>query len=788
MNTLETKNFVDKVKKGISKEYITELIDAYLLSDRPANTLNAFDNIVADATLASFPDRRQLEAILSELLNAHILAGGNPNSFSTMMLSNSRRISFNAADLNMTGDKVERANRFGISVSGSNLFAVLTQVLSKAKEVGYNFDIDIPIMRDLDQGIIDTINLYCSSKDLGKTIEFLNSLGEEFTSKLSNNSSKTMLFSPAISYDTFNPETGKWSKDVLGETLVAGIDNVISKAVENATIQVTVEDANYYNNEHDMTASYLYMKDRFDASNVDFYGLVTEAVKEALKSMEIDLSNIYMPKSFIKNLYLVNNAVPQVTSPTGFVAASVIPTKAAQITFDQSAPAPSSGIPGGEEPVPGHEAFDGTPVVQGDQNVVGADDIPDLPKGFTPIGDAGILGQSSPTSGTNDLNSNVQKSDKFIKGPEMMLIPEMLERHHDDKDIEGLYQAFSKIRHSETQISSKIMQLNQFWSDLTYADFVAFRQYDQKEEFITDSFIQLWVTTKQGDVTPTVSSEELYKTIDNPEMAAAKKVLDAVLPEPPAPAPAPMPGEPAPVAPALSATAQVLEGGQPSSEPQLMAPPAPANNRSSKTARVMELLVRGPQLPPQNALNGEAPAGDTSLQTGSGESKLPDGQVGSLDQLPVQGENGLKADTGMYKDAPVEVQPLEGQGLTAGEAQAMINVGTNQQVNMDLSKYSFFPNPEVTLAQPVVDLDGSTITLYDYLEKYNVLGIIPGNSTIVTPEGTMAPDNFIVNNLARYVVTNGAIGIDEYMELFNISINAKEEKKGFLNKILGRNK
>lgn len=740
MNALETRKFIDKVKKGLSKEYVTELVDAYLMSLKPANSFNAFDNLVADESLVGFPDRKELSNILTELLAEHVAVGGNPNSFSTMMMSDSHRISFNAADIDMTGKKVERANKFSISVSGTNLFAVLKQILAKAKEQGYNYDIDIPIMRDQDQGIIDTINIYCSNKELFKTIEFLNSFGDEITSLLSASPSKTMHFSDAITFDTFNEEEGKWSRDIIGENLVAAIDNVISTAVEQATIQVTVDDANYYNNEHDMTASYLYMKDLFAKSNVDFYQLVTDKMKESLKALDINSSNIFMPQSYIRKLYIANNAVPQITSPSGFTAASVIKAKPAQVTFEEPAPLvkntngqvqgldiPSApGLAPMSEPIlePAQPAPAPVPeaapinsnssktarvielISRGPQPAPAAEPAP----APAPEGDSGLAPMPEPMPQAAPavepvaapVQASMMQQTDLIKGPEMMLIPEMLERHHNDQDIEGLYQSFLKIRNSETQISAKIMQLNQFWPDLTYADFVAFKQFDKTNEFITDSFIQLWVTTKQEGKTPTISSEELYKMPMNQVQPAAS---------------APAPG--------------------------LTPMPEPAMNN---------------------------------------------GIVEPQDQLSLQGSGNASQATGMYTDTPVEVKPLEGTTLTPEETQAMMSMGNNQNINMDLNKYGFIPNAQATLSQPVVDLDGSTITLYEYLEKYNVLGLVPTNAKLTTPDGTLTANDFIVNNLARYVVTNGAISVEDYMELFNITMNAKEEKRGFFGKILGGKK
>lgn len=805
MNALDTRQFIDKVKKGLSKEYVTELVDAYLMSLKPANSFNAFDNLVADESLVGFPDRKELSNILTELLAEHVAVGGNSNSFSTMMMSDSHRISFNAADIDMTGKKVERANKFSISVSGTNLFAVLKQILAKAKEQGYNYDIDIPIMRDQDQGIIDTINIYCSNKELFKTIEFLNSFGDEITNLLSASPSKTMHFSDAITFDTFNEEEGKWSRDIIGENLVAAIDNVISTAVEQATIQVTVDDANYYNNEHDMTASYLYMKDLFPKSNVDFYQLVTDKMKESLKALDINSSNIFMPQSYIRKLYIANNAVPQITSPSGFTAANVIKAKPAQVTFEEPAPlvkntngqvqgldipsapglspmpetmpAPApEAAPATEEVTAEVQAPDGTPLTPPDGSVT--DPLKDALSSMTagnpaPVAAPGSapmpepIPEPAPVPEAAPINSNSSKTARvielisrgpqpvpatepapapapevapgsapmpepmpqaapavepvaapvqasmmqqadLIKGPEMMLVPEMLERHHNDQDIEGLYQSFLKIRNSETQISAKIMQLNQLWPDLTYADFVAFKQFDKTNEFITDSFVQLWVTTKQEGKTPTISSEELYKMPMNQVQPAAS-----------APAPAP---EVAPVSAPM---------------------PEPAMNN---------------------------------------------GIVEPQDQLSVQGSGNASQATGMYTDTPVEVKPLEGTTLTPEETQAMMSMGNNQTINMDLNKYGFIPNAQATLSQPVVDLDGSTITLYEYLEKYNVLGLVPTNAKLTTPDGTLTANDFIVNNLARYVVTNGAISVEDYMELFNITMNAKEEKRGFFGKILGGKK
>lgn len=196
---------------------------------------------------------------------------------------------------------------------------------------------------------------------------------------------------------------------------------------------------------------------------------------------------------------------------------------------------------------------------------------------------------------------------------------------------------------------------------------------------------------------------------------------------------------------------------------------------------------------PMNQVQPAASAPAPAPEVAPGSAPMPEpamnnGIVEPQDQLSVQGSGNASQATGMYTDTPVEVKPLEGTTLTPEETQAMMSMGNNQTINMDLNKYGFIPNAQATLSQPVVDLDGSTITLYEYLEKYNVLGLVPTNAKLTTPDGTLTANDFIVNNLARYVVTNGAISVEDYMELFNITMNAKEEKRGFFGKILGGKK
>ncbi len=778
MDAKEIKSFLNRVKKGLTKEYVSELVDAYLLSEHSANTLNAFDNLLVDDSLVSFPDRRACEKIISRLLKQHVEAGGSVQSFTESMTSNPSRISFNSYVIGKREDKPERTNRFGISVSGSNLFAVLNALIEKAEETGYLYDIEIPIMRELDQGIIDTIILYCSTEELGKTINFINSLGDEVVSKLSPNRCPIMHYTPSISYDVFNSEAQKWGRTIIGEALVASIDKVISDAVQKAEIPVTLTDANYFNRENDMTASYLYMKDKFLEAKLDFYFPITDSLTGKLFSMEIEPSNIFMSKEFIKNLYLVNNAAPQVTSPSGFTAEQVIQAKPAEITFE------------------------GEGKKEEQSHVLGEDDIPDLPAGIT---STTLIGEENNTaSGIQPTSASVPSatftSTSYIKGPTMMLIPEMLERHHDDTDIDGLYQAFVKIKSDESKISSKVMQLNKIWPDLTYADFVAFRQYDKEEEFIPNGFIELWVKTKQDDKKdqiPSVSSEELYKP-----KAEKTEVVPAPVPEVPV---TNLPPEPVAVpevaAPVLNAELVPNEGQTlevppvPAPVPEVPKAPRP-NPKSSKTARVMELISRGPQLHAEESTeNIEAAPGLESVpapapeQTGSEQGFAEPITPATTGGQELGDELG-SSQTGMYNDAPVEVQPLEDQSLTPSEAQAMMNVGANQNNEVDLSKYSFIPNAEVVLSQPVTDVDGSTMTLYNYFEKYNVLALIPSDSIVETPDGAMTAEDFITNKLSKYVVTNGAIGVEEYMELFNTHVVTPKDstKKGLLSKILSGRK
>ena len=714
---METRKFIDQVKVEITKEYVKELTDAYLLSMHAANTMNAFDNLVFDDSLVGNFDANGYSAILSRLLNAHEAAGGTYDSFLASLISNPIRTTFNYNEITKQGTKKDRFNKFSIAVNANNIFRILDKVLAKAEELNYAYDIDIPVKKQLNSGVVDTINIYAGMDNLEETLAFLDALTPELDATLTDSPSKTMKYTPKISYDTFDIETGKWGRDVIGEELVAAIDIVISSAVENARIQVSLDDANYYNNETDMTSSYLYMKDLFDKSGVDFYQAVTDYLTETLKSLEIDPTNIFMAKAFVKKLYLLNKVVPNLYAPVpdGSDVYNIPPTS---ITYE------------GQD-----KTFEGTGTP-----ILGEDDIPDLPVGFTPVFQAPPQSVSPTPSFGSEMPQLDPTSPETLRGPEMMLIPSMLERHHSDGDLKDLYQSFLQVKDSETQLSAKIMQLNVVWPDLTYADFVAFRQFDRNEDFIPNGFIQLWVDTKQQGQMPSVSSEELYK---NGVVQAAPAAPAADGDQPASPEATPVIDASQPVAP---------------SEPV-----APVVDGSQSMATEVTPVIDGSQ-----TVAPAAPGSDAQIQ-----------------QLPVQGANGKEQGTGMYTDSPVEVQPIENP-LTPGEAQAMMQVGNEASKSMDLNKYSFFPTPEVTLAQPVVDVDGATITLYDYLEKYNVLGVIPRTATITTAEGQISADDFIVNNLARFVVTNGATSVEDYIELFNIQIVNKEPKKGLFGKILNK--
>lgn len=220
------------------------------------------------------------------------------------------------------------------------------------------------------------------------------------------------------------------------------------------------------------------------------------------------------------------------------------------------------------------------------------------------------------------------------------------------------------------------------------------------------------------------------------------------------------------------------------------------------------LVAETPVTVPENAL--DAIAGNINVDLGGLEGVTPleekievaetqeqkyDAMLAEAKQVPEGSALDVLQDLAPAKDEVVEaapeVVPVE-EGLTNEELSAAIEKEETapvvaETVAMDINKYAFISTDPAYFTTLVKDVDGNEITLYDYLEKYDVLTLIPLDASVITPdEGTKDAATFIREELVQYVITTGKTTVDDYVENHKITIKqAKTKKPSFFSKLLG---
>lgn len=193
-------------------------------------------------------------------------------------------------------------------------------------------------------------------------------------------------------------------------------------------------------------------------------------------------------------------------------------------------------------------------------------------------------------------------------------------------------------------------------------------------------------------------------------------------------------------------------------------------------------------------LGGVTPLEETPVVAKTQEQKY-DAMLADAEQVPEGSALDILQDLAPAKEEVVEtapeVVPVE-EGLTNEELSAAIEKEESapivaETVTMDINKYAFISTDPAYFTTLVKDVDGNEITLYDYLEKNDVLTLIPLDASVITPdEGTKDAATFIKEELVQYVITTGKTTVDDYVENHKITIKqAKAKKASFFSKLLG---
>ena len=120
--------------------------------------------------------------------------------------------------------------------------------------------------------------------------------------------------------------------------------------------------------------------------------------------------------------------------------------------------------------------------------------------------------------------------------------------------------------------------------------------------------------------------------------------------------------------------------------------------------------------------------------------------------------------------------------LSQEEINSLDEVIYDANNTIDISKYAYISD---SLSFFLIELEENK-TVFEFLEENNVAEVIPANAIVVSEEGTYTAGEFIKNDLVKYVISNGNISLNDYIEMMKINIKIpKEKKNNFFGKFFG---
>lgn len=296
MNLTEFFNTIQKYGDG---SFSIPVLNDFLTTPNNPDITNFFDLYKQDSRLASSVDSKKYAKVIGKILEDHKSYGGDPASITSALQKNPNKMTISSMDVRNLNLHAERMHKFTINVSGVLLYDVVEKMYDFAKELDYDLDMEIPAAKDQKLGLTDTIILYSSNNNLFNTLDFIknletisNSFGEQ--PKYTVDREKKSYYaevSNGIAYDSYNAEHQKWNRDIVGETIIEAIDNMIVNFVaDNFDLYGSADSINYKNDRVKI------IRDMMD-QDIDVYVTFNSYLEKGFKAKNIDPDNIYLSET-----------------------------------------------------------------------------------------------------------------------------------------------------------------------------------------------------------------------------------------------------------------------------------------------------------------------------------------------------------------------------------------------------------------------------------------------------------------------------------------------------------
>ncbi len=296
MNLTEFFSIIQKYGDG---SFSFPVLKDFLTTPNTPNLTNFFDLYKQDKRLASAVDSKKYAKVIGKILEDHKAYGGDPQTITSALQKNPNKMTISSMDIRNVNIPSERMHKFTINVSGTLLYDVVEKIYDFSKESNYDLDMEIPAAKDQKLGLTDTIVLYSSNNNLFNTLDFIQKL-----KTISNNfgdqpkyreDGETRSYyaeiSEGIAYDSYNSEHEKWNRDIVGETIIEAIDNMIVNFVaDNFELYGNADYVNYKNDRKK------FIRDMMD-QGLDVYGIFNSYLEDGLRAKNVDPDNIYLSEN-----------------------------------------------------------------------------------------------------------------------------------------------------------------------------------------------------------------------------------------------------------------------------------------------------------------------------------------------------------------------------------------------------------------------------------------------------------------------------------------------------------
>lgn len=293
MNLTEFFNIVKKYGDG---SFAFPLLEEFLTTRKNTDVNNFFDLYKNDSKLASTVDSKKYAKVVGTILEDHKSYGGDLNSITKSFQQNPDKMTISTYAVRNLELKEERTHKFTINVTGILLYDVVEKIYNLSKEMNYNLDMEIPAVKDQKSGLTDTITIYSSNNNLFNTIDFLQGV-DKFKNSFGEQCPYYAQVSEGIAYDSYNEKLGKWNRELVGESVIEAMDNMLEKFIVNhPDLYGNASSVNY---KHDRTSIIRSMMRtlREEGSDKDVYQIFNESLENTFKKNDIDPDNIYVSEN-----------------------------------------------------------------------------------------------------------------------------------------------------------------------------------------------------------------------------------------------------------------------------------------------------------------------------------------------------------------------------------------------------------------------------------------------------------------------------------------------------------